>query len=199
MSIIICPGIHAPEITEGFLAGLASLSNDSNFNYSGNILIFPTPDYLSLSTLHIVKFLSNRLGSPQATPPLIFISFSAGVVGAIGAAWIWELLGGKVEAFIALDGWGVPLFGNFPIHRLSHDFFTHWSSAFLGSDEDSFYADPAVEHLELWRSPQKVQGWWIHSPLEKSQVRTYLTAAQFLTMLLERYGGGITNTPLPSL
>lgn len=188
MSIIICPGIHASEITEGFLAGLASLSNGSKFNYSGNILIFPTPDYSSLSTLHIVKFLGERLGSPPVTPPLIFISFSAGVVGAIGAAWIWELLGGKVKAFIALDGWGVPLFGNFPIHRLSHDFFTYWSSACLGSGEDSFYADPGVEHLELWRSPQTIQGWWIQSPVGKSQVRTYLTAAQFLTMLLERYG-----------
>lgn len=187
MSVIICPGLHAPELTQSFLSGLKTLlSSSSKFTHSGNTLIFPTQDY-PVSAFHIVQFLRKQLGSPQGTSPLVFISFSAGVVGAIGAAWGWQLWGGNVKAFIALDGWGVPLFGNFPIHRLSHDFFTHWSSAVLGSGEDSFYADSPVEHLDLWRSPQTVQGWWVH-PVGAPQPLKRLTAAEFLTMLLERYG-----------
>lgn len=188
MSILICPGIHDPALTQGFLEGLGSLfSHVSNSLSSDKLLIFPAQDYPVLSAFHIVQFLHERLGSPQETSPVVFISFSAGVVGSIGAAWGWQMLGGKVKAFIALDGWLVPLFGNFPLYRLSHDFFTYWSSAVLGSGEDSFYADPPVEHLELWRSPQTVQGWRVHSSVGKSIPRTRLTAAQFLTMLLELY------------
>ncbi len=187
MSVIICPGIHGPELTQSFLEGLKSLfSNRSNFSHSGNILIFPAQDYAALSAFDILQFLHECLGSPQEASPILFISFSAGVVGAIGAAWGWQLMGGKVKAFIALDGWGVPLSGNFPLHRLSHDEFTHWSCAVIGSGEDSFYADPPVDHLELWRSPQTAQGLWIQPSVGKSQPRSRLTAAQFLTMLLER-------------
>lgn len=189
MSIIICPGIHAPALTQGFLEGLGSLSfNSANSIHSGNTLIFPAQDEPAFSAFHIVQFLHKRLGSPQKTSPVVFISFSAGVVGAMGAACGWQMSGGKVKAFIALDGWGVPLFGNFPLYRLSHDFFTHWSSSVLGSGEDSFYADPAVEHLELWRSPQSVQGWWVQPTVGKSVPPSCLTAVQFLTMLLERHG-----------
>jgi hypothetical protein len=89
--------------------------------------------------------------------PILIISFSAGVVGAIAAASIWQSIGGTIRAFIALDGWGVPLYGNFPIHRLSHDAFTHYTSSLLGSGEDSFYADPSVAHETLWRSPHPIQ------------------------------------------
>ena len=184
MSVIICAGIHAPELTQKFVLGLeASLSNNSD-SYLGNILIFPAQDYLATSAFEIVKFLRDRLGEPKAANPLTFVSFSAGVVGAIGAAWGWQLLGGHVAAFIALDGWGVPLFGDFSIHRLSHDYFTHWSSALLGSGEDSFYADPPVEHLQMWRSPQTVAGWWVHQVVgTQQQVR--LTASDFLNMLIK--------------
>lgn len=194
MSIIICPGIHESAITQSFLQNLRHLlSTEPNFKSSENILIFPAQNY-SVSTFHILQFLSERFDNPQATSPLLFISFSAGVVGAIGAAWGWQLLGGKVKAFIALDGWGVPLFGNFPIHRLSHDYFTYWSSALLGNGADSFYADPPVEHLEMWRSPQSVHGYWVHLsastqlPNLHQATPTRLTAAEFLTMLIERYG-----------
>ncbi|MFB2833507.1 hypothetical protein [Floridanema evergladense] len=179
MSLIICPGIHEPKLTESFLAGL-QLNNSQN---PPDILIFPTQDYPAYSSGHILQFL--RQNHPLSSPILV-ISFSAGVVGAIAAVWGWQLLGGKVTAFIALDGWGVPLAGNFPIHRISHDYFTHWSSALLGSGEDNFYAAPSVEHLELWRQPQTVSGWWIHSQNHTEQ-KTPTTAAQFLTMLLDRY------------
>ena len=196
MSVVICPGIHDPELTRSFLAGLGrvtgkrsqSLGSDGSNSPSGNLLIFPAQDYPAFSAFHILQFCLERSGVPLS--PLVFISFSAGVVGAIGAAWGWQLLGGDVKAFIALDGWGVPLSGNFNIHRLSHDHFTDWSSSLLGSGEDSFYAQPPVEHLELWRSPQIVQGWHIRQLGQEKSLPRPTTAAQFLTMLLERYGEG---------
>ncbi|MFB2923445.1 MULTISPECIES: hypothetical protein [Aerosakkonema] len=194
MSVIICPGIHEPDLTKSFADGLLwrSSGNLSNGRATENILIFPIQEYPAYSAFHILQFLGNSgiypLDGNSSPVPLVFISFSAGVVGAIGAAWMWQALTGNVKAFIALDGWGVPLGGNFPIHRLSHDYFTHWSSAVLGTGEDNFYADPEVRHLELWRSPQTTIGWWIHSECGKSEQRKSLSAAQFLTMLLERYG-----------
>ena len=186
-TVIICPGIHDLHLTQEFLQGLqhTEISNLSN-SWVDRILIFPAEDYPAFSAIHILEFLQ-RHSEPIATS-LVFISFSAGVVGAIGAAWGWQLLGGRVKAFLAFDGWGVPLYGNFPIHRLSHDYFTHWSSALLGAGEDSFYADPAVEHLDFWRSPDVCQGWWVHAAtVGNRKRRTFTTAAQFVTQLLQRY------------
>lgn len=176
MSLIICPGMHEAKLTESFLAGLQLKASQK----PEDTLIFPIEDDPAYSSGHILQFLRQN---HSLSSPIAIISFSAGVVGAIGAAWGWQLLGGEVTAFIALDGWGVPLTGSFPIHRLSHDYFTHWSSALLGSGEDSFFAEPSVEHLELWRQPQTVVGYWI----DKSEQKTQTTAAQFLTMLLDRY------------
>ena len=172
--IIICPGIHPSALTQEFLQGLGWQPD--------NMLIFPTEKYPAYSWFDILQFLRYNI-CPES--PLIAIGFSAGAVGAIGACWAWQMLGGRVKAFIALDAWGVPLWGNFPIHRLSHDYFTHWTSALLGAGEDSFYAEPPVEHLDLWREPQSVQGWWVSGAEGKSL--TPLTAAGFLRNLLERY------------
>ena len=58
----------------------------------------------------------------------------------------------------------MPLTGNFPIYRVSHDYFTHWSSGLLGAGYKGFYADPEVEHLDLWRSPANVYGWQAIAP-----------------------------------
>ncbi|HEY9608193.1 hypothetical protein [Allocoleopsis sp.] len=184
--VVICPGIHEPQLTQDFLTALqgnkiAHLSTGS----TQKLLIFPTQEYPAYSTLHILQFLQRHASQ---TTPIVFISFSAGVAGAIGAAWGWEMLGGQVKAFIAFDGWGVPLQGKFPIHRVSHDYFTHWSSALLGTGEDSFYADPAIEHLDLWRSPDSCQGWWVQRiAAEKTEQRLYTTAAQFVNYLLHLY------------
>nr|WP_265271515.1 hypothetical protein [Nostoc sp. KVJ3] len=196
ISIIICPGIHEPELTESFKVGLLDMVADSAIAYnSANILIYPGKDVLVLSALHILQFLRDcSINSLKS--PIIFISFSAGVVGAIGAAHLWQLLGGSVKAFIAIDGWGVPLQGNFPIHRMSHDYFTHWSSSLLGSGQNNFYAQPAVDHLSMWKcltksrsasNLQTVQGWWVDSLIEISPPKGYLTAAEFLLMLLKHY------------
>ena len=184
MTLIICPGIHDPVLTQGFLKGLQREPT--------HCLIFPAADSLAYSAVHIWQFIQPHL-SPEL--PVIFISFSAGVAGAIGAAWMWQLSGGQVKAFIALDGWGVPLGGNFPIHRLSHDYFTHWSSVLLGAGEDSFYADPAVEHLDLWRSPQTVQGWRVASDTS-TQARSPMTAANFLRQLIAQYETGDRYSPI---
>lgn len=200
MNILICPGIHSFALTQSFVEGLELLlSDNSNLNISEKLRIFPAQNYKTLSALHILRFLQECYGKPQSALPLVLIGFSAGNVGAIGAAWGWQMLGGRVQAVIAIDGWGVPLVGNFPIHRLSHDRFTHDTalsfphavSALLNfrenprAQKESFYADPAVDHLEMWRSPATVTGWIVNS---EAKVRSrYLSAAEFLHILLKRY------------
>ena len=177
MSILICPGIHSPQLTESFLRGLGLQSS--------NILVFPAEEYAAYAAPEILAFLEKNLGKPSKTlSSVLFISFSAGVVGAIAAAWGWQIQGGQVKALLALDGWGVALGGNFPVHRLSHDAFTHWSSALLGAGEDSFYSFPPVSHLDLWRSPHQTQGWW----LSDSGCGSRTSAAEFILILLKRYG-----------
>lgn len=189
--VIICPGIHDPQLTPEFLAGLqqcaiANLPSD----WTQQLLVFPTQQYPAYSAFHILDYLRRHIDfddSDRVKTSLIFISFSAGVAGAIGAAWGWQACGGTVKAFVALDGWGVPLYGNFPIHRLSHDYFTHWSSALLGGGDDSFYADPAVEHLELWEKSASCQGWWVRRVGGGVERRRYMTAAEFIVQLLQGY------------
>ncbi|MEH2137207.1 hypothetical protein [Nostoc sp.] len=196
MSIIICPGIHESDLTESFKVGLLDMIADGAIAYNtANILVYPGKGVLVLSAFHILQFLRDCL-TDSLKSPIIFISFSAGVVGAIGAAHLWQLLGGSVKAFIAIDGWGVPVQGNFPIHRMSHDYFTHWSSSLLGSGQNNFYAQPAVDHLFMWQcltkslsasTSQTVEGWWVDSLIEIYPPKGYLTAAEFLLMLLKRY------------
>ncbi len=177
MSVLICPGIHPPQLTQSFLQNLRSPDTLTNW------FIFPAQDYPAYSAVEILKFLDKCEGNRDRASPVLFTSFSAGVVGAIGAAIAWQMRSGQVKGFIALDGWGVPLAGNFPIHRLSHDYFTHWSSALLGAGAESFYAEPPVEHLELWRSPQTTLGWQV----KLTGCRVRCSAAEFLLLLLKRY------------
>jgi hypothetical protein len=194
MSVIICPGVHSPELTQEFLEGIGKLLNLKQ------VYVFPTRQFPAYSALDILKFLSVQSSAQVQLQhctlhPLVFIGFSAGVVGAIGAAQILQSLGGHVKAVIAFDGWGVPLLGNFPIHRVSHDRFTDWSSTLWGRNDSSFYADPATAHLDLWRSPQTVQGWTNEAmdlaPTARltgyRQKQYSTTAAQFLKHLLIQY------------
>ena len=174
--IIICPGIHSSQLTDNFIQSLESFDNFTLTNY----LVFPTTKYSAYSPLQIREFLNQNLEQPSSSISLLFIAFSAGVVGAIGVANLWQLSGGKVIALIACDGWGVPLVGNFPIYRVSHDYFTHWSSAFISLSQDSFYAQPDVTHLDLWDSPDHAWGWW-----EKpSGLKIYTNAAEFIKQLI---------------
>lgn len=171
MTIIICPGIHDPTLTGDFIANLQQHSVNLE-----NYLIFPTDRYPAFSGFHLWQFLQEQQISKK---PLTFLAFSAGVVAAIAAAQFYQLNGGKVEKIIALDGWGVPLWGNIPIYRCSHDYFTHWSSALMEIGRISFYADPPVEHLALWRSPHQVSGWMINK-----NNYSFTTEATFLATLL---------------
>ena len=185
MSVIICPGIHESSLTESFIRDLLEAVTDGSCPVTPlNILNFRANNLSALSGFHIWQFLRENL-EDELESPVVFISFSAGVVGAIAAASLWHIFGGNVRAFIAIDGWMVPLAGNFPIHRVSHDYFTHWSSCLLGSNDRNFYAQPAVEHLELWRKPSTVEGYWVDSPSGESPKP--LTAADFLKILLNRY------------
>lgn len=188
MQIILCPGVHPANLTTQFVQAL---------DWTPAPQIFPAPQQPAYSGGHILAFLLQQFGTPQTCDPLLLIGFSAGVVGAITAAHGWQNLGGQIRALIAIDGWGVPLFGTFPIHRLSHDAFTHWSSAIVGSGQASFYAEPDVAHLDLWQSPQQAQGWaqgWAQ-PLHTQHTQqphaqhTHTTAAQFLRQLLQQYSG----------
>ncbi len=187
MTIIICPGMQNPALTESFVAKLFEAISNSDYYHLNtvNILVFPANGILPLSGFHILDFLHQNL-KDRLKSPVVFISFSAGVVGAMSAACGWQLFGGHIKAFIAIDGWGVPLVGDFPIHRMSHDYFTHWSSSLLGSGKDNFYADPPVDHLQMWENPQNVQGVWITSS-GKSPPQNHLSAIDFLHMLLNRY------------
>jgi len=56
-----------------------------------------------------LQFLRDRLAIPKKRRRS-YSSVSVPVWLAIGAAWGWQLLGGHVKAFIAIDGWGVPAF-----------------------------------------------------------------------------------------
>lgn len=189
MRLVICPGVHEPKLTDCFLAGLSGIwavaADRPSQQILNSVKVFPAHKHPPFSAIDILHFLCEQ---DLAGESLVFVSFSAGVVGAIGAAWMWQQIGGKVGAFFALDGWGVPLGGNFPIHRLSHDRFTHWSSAIIGSGGDSFYADRAVEHLDLWRSPQTAQGWQISQTADGTETAKPATAATFLVHLLKQYG-----------
>lgn len=192
MYILVCSGIHDLQATQEFLQGIRKVTGQVSYRW----LIFPTDRYPAYSAIHIGWFLFSQLRAahPQdwLSQAVVLMGFSAGVVGAIAAAWSWTLAGGKITALIAVDGWGVPLTGDFPIHRLSHDHFSHWSSALLGAGQDSFYAEPAVDHLNLWRSPDAAYGWWIYPDSQHSPQPT--TAAEFIATLLSRYNANLNES-----
>lgn len=181
MTVVICPGFHHPSLTTAFQTAIWQPTD----RIIHPVLVVP-PSSVVYSGFHILSWVRQHLGPVEATPALMWIGFSAGVVGAMTAAWLWQRSGGSVRSLIALDGWGVPLWGQFPMHRVSHDFLTHWSSALLGAGQDSFYADPPVSHLELWRSPHTVQGQGISS--SSGQASKPMTAAEFIRLQLRHYG-----------
>ncbi|MEC4805004.1 MAG: hypothetical protein SAJ12_13650 [Jaaginema sp. PMC 1079.18] len=177
MQIVICPGIHPPELTRAFLVGLNWCSPVEN-----NVWVYPADTKPAYSGGDITQFVRRHISLSES---ILWIGFSAGVVGAITAAWQWQHQGGRVKGLIALDGWGMPLGGDFPIYRMSHDYFTHWSSALLGGGETSFYADPGVEHLTLWNSPHQVWGWQ-ETPAGRSRITAAIAIQQWLEDLTQR-------------
>lgn len=171
LAIVICPGYHSPTLTASFLRGLGWTSVPKP-----RVLV-PDEKMSPIAGGALLGFIKTQVA---LCTPLLFISFSAGGIGALGAAHSWSQDGGVVKGMIVLDGWGLPVLGPFPQYRVSHDGFTHWSSALLGTGLDSFYADPPISHLDLWRSPQLAQGWRIHPVGMGLERRSPMTAAQFI-------------------
>ncbi|MGB7417063.1 MAG: hypothetical protein WA902_22910 [Thermosynechococcaceae cyanobacterium] len=194
--IIICPGFHDRIWTDQFMQGI-------RFPNPESVWVFPAERYPACSGIHIFNFLYDiscssvrfntaidaevRQSNAFALKPIL-IGFSAGVVGVMQAAWAWQQLGGSIAAIIAIDGWGVPLLNDVSCYRLSHDLFTHWSSAVLGQGCDRFYADPSIPHAKLWQHPQNAQGWWIYDHESETAPKTATTAADFIHHLLRRHG-----------
>lgn len=178
MSLILCPGIHDPALTTAFWEQVtsqlpAALTQSPPF-------VFPSDRYPPYSPWHLQTFLQES----QPVPPWVLLGFSAGCVAIAGLLPILFCRHVPIVAIFALDAWGVPFPSNVPVHRLSHDYFTHWSSRLLGGQGDSFYADPPVEHLHLWRSPHTVNGWQMDT---NDQPHQYTTAAQYLAQYLTQY------------
>ena len=178
LPVVVGPGFHPAYLTAQMVRSLADFAHPY------------VVDALPADPLGVFRWLTQTLGSPQDSPsdpqPLVAIGFSAGVVGLTGALTLWQQQGGKVAQFFALDGWGMPIAG-LPVYRLSHDLFTHWSTLPLGTGKVNFYADPPVEHLQLWGQPEQVQGWQVSGwPLAR---KVPVTAAEFLR---QQIGGGIS-------
>ena len=177
MLYFICPGFHDPYLTDSFVKNISNHSINLD-----NFLIFPTDQYPPYSSFHSLQYLQQKC--QQKAQKLIIIAFSAGVVAAVTTAQQWQRQGGNIQGLIAFDGWGVPLWGNFPIYRISHDSFTHHSSSILGAGKLNFYADPAVDHLHLWRSPDLVQGWMVQKTSPSQTLLSKNTLIDFLRIVM---------------
>lgn len=192
MTLIICPGIHDPALSDRFCQTLkAQLPSAWPAAHEPGVqpgAILPTQRYAPFNGWSVYSYWQT-IADPQR--PLLIIAFSAGVVGAIAAAQLWQAQGGAIAAMIAVDGWGVPQLGEFPLYRVSHDHFTHWSSALLGAGQDSFYADPPVDHLDLWQSPECAIGLWIPGNHSSQQPPKRVTAIEFIANMLLRHDSDV--------
>lgn len=170
-AVLIAPGFHDPTLTQQLMRSLPATTQPYILS------AFPA-DALGMLQ-EIVTCYGDPSQKKSAQPALIALGFSAGVVGLAGALRLWQQRGGSVRRLLAVDGWGVPLWG-LPVSRLSHDGFTHWSSLPLGAGAVNFVADPPVPHLQLWGSPERVCGWQVYGwhGSDRSGLRT--TAADFL-------------------
>jgi HAMP domain-containing protein len=87
MRLVICPGVHEPKLTDCFLTGLSGLwglaADRQNQQIVEPVKIFPAHKYPPFSALDVWQFLCSE---ELAGESLVFVSFSAGVAGAIGAA-----------------------------------------------------------------------------------------------------------------
>ena len=176
--VLICGGIHSPTWTDSFLCCLSNC-RDRDWNY----LVFPSHYYPPYDGRKVYQFVVEDYGKPDQSKALLVIAFSAGVVGALIASHLWQRHGGKIKVFLAIDPWGIPLVGDFAIHTLSHDWFTHITMINFNRCYDSFYADPSVTHEQIWRAPNLVEGWWQKTRSLKQRIN----AASFINLWIEEY------------
>jgi hypothetical protein len=186
MTIVICPGSHPRCWTDQFVAALLHQAP----HLHPHLWVSPATANTAWSA-HILQQHWRAAGRPRS--PLVIVAFSAGCVAAIAAAHDWGRQGHTVTAILALDGWGVPMAGPFAVHRLSHDFVTHISTTWPGQGHH-FYADPAVDHDLLWRSPQQVTGRQTGTMPDQAQPPS-LTALDFLVQRLDRHRAASPPTP----
>lgn len=180
MGIVICPGLVAAAASQRFWQMVQQhLSAEANpSTMASNDVIFLPPDCPVYSPEHVLQALQPFLTPVQN--PWVWIGFSAGVVGGLGAARHCHPQF-PVQRFIALDAWGVPLIAPFPIDHLSHDRWTHQVVSTFNTLNSSFYADPGVNHLDLWETPSTVTGW--DCKLDHSPIPT--TAADYIAQLVK--------------
>ncbi len=204
MNILVCPGIHAPELTQAFLAQVQPELFSLHPLTHWWVLPSDVPPYAPQQVADFFEAcwsdraprtaISNPVPNSEYLPkpvfdpsaPLIWIGFSAGVVGAIATARAWQRQGRPTSALIAFDGWGVPLAGDFPIYRFSHDRFTAQTSEWPQASAGYFYAEPGVTHLDLWRSPSRAFGVWRGDPATQAQATQATCAQATLVTLLKR-------------
>jgi hypothetical protein len=170
--LVICPGFHAVALTDRAIAGLALPA-------AIQTIVIPTDQILPCDPVSIANHLERQIPDHQTQIRLNFLGFSAGTIGALGAAWLWRDRA-QLGAIILCDGWGVPILPVWggvanrqrstigrnqfntlhtpQIYRVSHDRWTHDTWSRLGIMTPSFIADPAVEHLTLWRELDRVGG-----------------------------------------
>ena len=160
--VIVCPGFHAPELTDRAIAAL-------DLPLTLNVIAIPERIWPS-DPVGIAGYLETQIPPECRTSPVSFLAFSAGTVGALGAALLWR---SPIRTIVLCDGWGVPVLplleGRSPapisaptsaptVHRLSHDRWPHDTWGRMGIATPSFCAEPAVEHLELWGEVDRVTG-----------------------------------------
>lgn len=149
MQLLICPGYHSADLTHDFLQSLLKVVQPER------LWILPMGPIPGAG----LPWLLNTESAPHKNQVLHVIGFSAGVVAAYPLVMAWQGIGGT-SRLIALDGWGMPLLGMQALYRMSHDRWTHDTTYFPTACESKgyFYAEPAVEHLKLWQSPQVTKG-----------------------------------------
>lgn len=210
--LAICGGFHDPQDTDGVLHLCTEdpdLSAIPTAVLGGGVPWAPLSAHALRQSLDSTDILASRSrvaphseaspspapqGNPAGYPDLIIWAFSAGGVGSVAMAHHWQHYRGAVRAMFLVDGWGIPWGGNIPCHRLSHDGFTHRSSRLLGAGRADFFAQPAVPHRQLWRSPHRVMGRGPLPPLthhsghsDGSGPGPVVSAAQFLTEWTKTY------------
>lgn len=180
MAVVICPGVHPQGWTDAFLRAIAPILRSRHIQP-----VIPAVDPTwAWSTFALDRALNAVI--PKARSPLLLIAFSAGCVAATGVAQARIQRGEAVRAVVAIDGWGVAIAGPFATYRLSHDAFTHHTSAWLGSSDRRFYAEPAVPHAALWQRPDLVTGWQVQEHGSRpTHART--TEIAFLSGCLESH------------
>lgn len=199
---VICPGFHPPELTDRAIARL-------DFPPSIQPIIIPTDQIWPCDPVGIANYIERHMADADLipghhpSPKLNFLGFSAGTIGALGAALLWRDRA-SLGAIVLCDGWGVPLLpvwnwwpDGWPdgwrdrpgqptiaprLYRVSHDRWTHDTWSRMGITTPSFIADPEVEHLTLWSDPHRVSG---HAVDATGQAIATLSAKDYIRQCLD--------------